>query len=750
MFAHSTSDPDKRDWQPLADHLSAVADLAAERGCRIGVEGPARLAGLLHDLGKYAPEFQARLEGNPTRVDHSTAGAAWVLRSSHLGAAPLRELVAHAVAGHHAGLPDRRGSDAGLDARLEGFDLDTLDLRWRAEIEPRPVGDASPLARRRFATPGFRFALLGRMIFSCLVDADFRDTEAFYDRIGGITRDRSAPALGDVLSDLLARFDAEITRLADGQNERGSSPVDALRREILEAVLGRAGNAPGLFTLTVPTGGGKTLASLGFALRHAATHGLDRVIYVAPFTSIVDQTADVFRRVLGEEIVLEHHSAIEETGERAGRASGRDKLRLAMEDWSFPVIATTQVQFFESLFAARPSRCRKLHNVARSVVVLDEAQTIPRRLLGPAFMALEALAGDWGTTVVLCTATQPALVRTGEDDRRPAALPLEGRELAPDPTGLAQRLRRTQVRFAGAMDDHALVEALAGDGQGLVIVNSRAHALDLWRSARETGLEGLVHLSTRQCAADRRILLAEIREVLQSGRACRVIATSLVEAGVDVDFPRVWRAATGLDQIAQAAGRCNREGRRPADESLVTVFEAPDHPPPPEIRRLAADFERVRGRHADLTAPEALADWFEEVYWRTDEDLDRERIVDALKFDGRETDLAFRSVAERFRMVESGLEPVIVPADETATAAIRDLAVEAVPSGTLARRLQSYTVPVPPKARRRLIEAGHVVFVEPRLRGEQFAVLTTPSLYTQEVGLLWEDADYLGHETIVI
>ncbi len=750
MFAHSTGDPSKFDWQPLSNHLAAVGELAACRGRRIGIGEAARLAGLLHDLGKYAPAFQARLEGSREPVEHSLAGAALVLGVDLLGARPLRELIAHAIAGHHAGLPDRRGGAGSLEDRLAAAGDARLDPRWEAEIAPEPAGNATPLARRAFATPGFRFAFLGRMIFSCLVDADFRDTEAFYDRVGGIARDRSAPALGEVVAELVRRFDAELVRLAAGRGGRQPSPVDALRREILDAVLARAGDAPGLFTLTVPTGGGKTLASLGFALRHAAAHGLDRIVYVAPFTSIVDQTADVFRRVLGEEHVLEHHSAIEETGEAAGRASGRDKLRLAMEDWSFPVIATTQVQLLESLFAARPSRCRKLHAVARSVIVLDEAQTIPRRLLAPAFMALETLAGDWGASIVLCTATQPALVRRGEDDRRPAALPLEGRELAPDPAGLARGLRRTRFRFAGDMGDEALVEALAGAGQGLVIVNSRAHALDLWRAARERAPDGLVHLSTRQCAADRRILLAAIREALQAGRPCRVIATSLVEAGVDLDFPRVWRAAAGLDQVAQAAGRCNREGRRPLDESIVTVFGAPDHPPPPEVRALAADFERMRGRHADLTDPAAIADWFEEVYWRTGEDLDRERIVAALRFDGRETDLAFRTVAERFRLVESGLEPVIVPADEGARAAVRGLFAEAFSSGALARRLQPYTVPVPPKARGRLIEAGHVAFAAPRLRRDQFAVLATPGLYSREVGLLWEDADYLGHENTVI
>ncbi|MEO1091998.1 MAG: CRISPR-associated endonuclease Cas3'' [Pseudomonadota bacterium] len=758
FFAHSTSDTTQANWQALRRHLLQVEDLARSRGQRIGIGEAAAAAGLLHDLGKYTRAFQERLTGSRVRAEHSLAGASYVMDHRDERRGPLFDVIAHAIAGHHAGLPDRRGSTAGLDERLKDLNRAQLDPIWVHDIEPVLPSSLSPLHPAPFAKPGLRFALLGRMIFSCLVDADYRDTEAFYDHIEGRPRDRAQPLLSDLLPDLIRSFDERIAALVAEKRSAGTfRPLDELRADILSAVLARAGDKPGLFTLTVPTGGGKTLASLGFAFRHAAAHGLDRIIYACPYTSIIDQTVDVFRSVVGKDNVLEHHSAIDE--ERFERREARDKVKLAMEDWSAPVIATTNVQLFESLFAARPSRCRKLHNIARSVIILDEAQNVPRHLLAPTYMALEALAKDWGCTVVMCTATQPALVRDDDAKPHPAALPLAGRELAADPTGLAKQLERTTLRFAGPMSDDQLVEALRATAQGLVIVNGRDHALALYEAAHERKLDGLVHLTTRQCAVDRRALLAGIRDNLRAGRLCRVVATSLVEAGVDLDFPRVWRAAAGLDQIAQAAGRCNREGRRPVDESIVTVFEAPDHPAPKEIRDLADDamraIRRLQAAHTDLLAPAALRAYFEEVYWRLGDDLDRHRIALGRNpllnmAPSGDTDFAFRTVADKFRMIEDGLEPVIVPIDATAREAIKQLAATAIPSGVLARNLQPYTVPVPPPARRRLIENGHVAFAAPDLRGDQFAVLMTGSLYTREIGLRWDDADYLPTEALTI
>jgi len=407
---------------------------------------------------------------------------------------------------------------------------------------------------------------------------------------------------------------------------------------------------------------------------------------------------------------------------------------------------------FDCQIASRTSAARKLHNIANSVIVLDEAQTLPRPLLMPILRAIEALARDYGVSIVLCTATQPAL-----DERHfMGGLVLEGRELAPDPTRLAGELKRVTLRQAGSLDDAGLLEELADAPQGLVIVNSRRHALELFRAAEARGLDGLVHLSTRMCAAHRRPLLDAIRVRLKAGEPCRVISTSLIEAGVDVDFPRVWRAEAGLDQIAQAAGRCNREGTRPIEESVVTLFSAPDHPPPAEIRGLVSDRLRMQGSFDDLFAPDAMTRYFEEIYWRVGTDrldvgrVDMAPILKKFAIDAGRTEFSYRSAAENFRMIASGMVPVIVPFDAAARAVVERLSVEAISSGRLARDLQLYTVQVPPRAREQLLANGKVSFRAPDLRADQFAVLEDEGLYDTEIGLMWENAEYLGTESLVL
>lgn len=764
FYAHSTKNSDVSSWQLLSVHLNDVAAIAAANGAPLGIGEAARMAGLLHDLGKFDPAFQERLQGSKQAVDHSTAGA-WHVRKLAGVDRGMAELIAHAIAGHHAGLPDTTSNNSGsLLERLSGFDPARLDESWREALSLR-VGPLNPDCLKlpdRSERFGFRFAMLGRMLFSCLVDADYRDTEAFYAKTEGREVDRSWPELGALLPRLRARFDGEMARKAD---QLGA--VNALRRHVLSEVRARATLEPGFFTLTVPTGGGKTLASLGFALDHAERHGHRRIICAIPFTSIIDQTAAIFRSVLEPEyergsVILEHHSAIEaqDTGLSACDREARSKLRLAMEDWAAPIIVTTNVQVFESLFAARPGRARKLHNMARSIIILDEAQTLPRNLLIPAVWALRELVETYGCSVVLCTATQPALEKskfspiinhkTGKSRPHALGLDLDGRELAPDPLELAKRLKRVTLRHGGILSDKALLDMLAEQSNGLVIVNSRRHALELFWAGREAGLKGMVHLTTRQYAAHRSAILADVRERLRVGIPCRLIATSLIEAGVDVDFSRVWRAEAGLDQIIQAAGRCNREGRRLPEESLVTIFEASEYKPHGDMKALVEAMNRVRAKHPDLTSLEAMEAYFQEVYWiKGEEGLDRgaddKQITKQFSFSQRSgLNLAYRAVASAFRMIEDGMEPVIVARDAEARALVEKLGVAEIPSGALARGLQSYIVQVRPRDRTRLIENGLVRFEAPELRADQFAVLQSNAHYSDEVGLEWERADELG------
>jgi CRISPR-associated endonuclease/helicase Cas3 len=754
-YAHSVKDRDDSHWQVLKEHLEQVAALAAAMAEPLGLGKAAFLAGLFHDLGKYTADFQKRLTGAEIRVDHSTAGAWHILETVQGQDRFVAELIAYAILGHHAGLPDMRGIEAALTERIAAFKSASLDSVWETELAFDPSGLAPGFSWEKTKDRlAFQVAFCGRMLFSCLVDADFKDTEAFYGALEALQADRAWQPLQQLLPQFHAGFERH---MASKRSTAGD--LNRLRSEILAHVRARASERPGLFTLTVPTGGGKTLASLAFALDHAKAHKHSRIIYAIPFTSIIDQTASIFRDILGDEHVLEHHSAIdEETLDTRERRQGRDKLKLAMEDWAAPLVVTTNVQLFESLFAARTSRARKLHNIAGSIIILDEAQTIPRHLLAPAVRALDELARNYKCTIVLCTATQPALDERNFPQAHPAGLKLDGRELAPDPEGLARALRRVTIERAGEMGNADLVAALESTPQGLVIVNSRKHALTLFREAQAAGLDGLVHLTTRQYAAHRREILAGVRQSLSDGLPCRVIATSLIEAGVDVDFPRVWRAEAGLDSIAQAAGRCNREGRRPVDASIVTVFSAPDYPPPSEIKGLVSDTARMADKHGDLLSPAAIEAYFGEVYWRAGiKGLDKKSILERFRIDttqlkpGRTgTDFAYRSVAAAFRMIESEMVPVIIARDAVAKRAVDELGIADIPSGAFARKLQTYLVQVPPKARDLLLANGHVKFIHPEIRGDQFAVLQTASMYTEEIGLLWEDADYLSTESLLI
>ncbi|HBD91069.1 MAG TPA: CRISPR-associated endonuclease Cas3'' [Gemmobacter sp.] len=731
-FAHSGTAGNHADWQTLADHLQGVADLAAARGGPIGLAAPARLAGALHDFGKHDPAFQRRLAGDARSVDHSTAGAKLLLDRAKGDERVAAEVLAYAILGHHAGLPDARGADGSMERRIDQFS-DPIAPGITAAVKTDFAPLLPELVKRMRQGPqgGFDLSVAGRMIFSCLVDADFHDTELFYNRLEGRDSDRSWPALPDLLPGLRSIFDAHMAGLP------GEGALNNLRAEVLAQIRSRASLPPGLFTLTVPTGGGKTLASLGFALDHAALHGHRRIIYAIPYTSITDQTAAIFRSLFGD-IVLEHHSAIDT--EKPGQ-SGRDKARLAMEDWAAPLVVTTNVQLFESLFAARPSRCRKLHNIAGSVIVLDEAQSLPRELLMPSLRMIDTLATHYGCSVVLCTATQPAF-----DSRQlhQGGLPLEGRELAPDPAGLARRLRRARILRGGPMEDEALIAALRDTPQGMVIVNSRKHALELFQAAQRAGLEGMVHLTTRQYPAHRRRILADVRARLQAGTPCRLIATSLIEAGVDVDFPKGWRAETGLDSIVQTAGRVNREGKRPLEDSTLTVFEAPGQPVPASLKPLIAAMRGTAGRFDDLLLPEAIRDWFEQVYWTRGAERMGQPMVSAFVLARSGTDFPYRTTAENYRMIDTVMVPVIMGIEPAAEAAIARLGLAEVPSGLIARQLQPFTVQVPEKARETLRRNGKGSFHAPEQRGDQFFVLGDKALYHADSGLRWEDAEYIG------
>ncbi len=742
FFAHSVKGKSREAWEPLVDHLMDTADRAARFAEAFGYGEFGHAAGLLHDLGKYQAAFQARIQGKAERVDHAAHGACYARRALD----PLGRLIAHGIAGHHGGLTDDLlTSDP--ESRLPRMSSTLAVIIAAAEkdgitLPTRPT----PRGLKRSTHQGFPRAFLNRMLFTCLVDADYQATEDFYVRAEG--RDippRGAPAR---LSDLATALDSHLKRF--GEPAPGS--LNARRAEILAHVRALAGSAPGVFTLTVPTGGGKTLTSLAFALDHARCNGLDRVVIGIPFTSVIEQTAQVYRDALEphQDAILEHHSAFDQ-GKVDGKEA-REKLSLAMETWDQPLIVTTTVRLFESLFSNRPSQCRKLHNLARSVIVLDEVQTLPLELLRPCVATLKELAANYGCSIVLCTATQPALLASPPDGGRPFNDGFENVvELAPDPPALFEALRRVRVERIGEQSDDDIRVRLEAAPQALCIVNRRVHAQALFAAVRH--LRGARHLSTLMCPAHRREVLTAIRDDLTAGQPCRVISTSLIEAGVDVDFPLVLRAEAGLDSILQAAGRCNREGGRSPDASRTLVFRPADGKRPQSMRVHIESSEGVFRRFEDVTSLAAVAAYFDQLFYRQgDETLDAKAILRACQDRVKTLNFPFKTIAADFQMIDDYNLPVIIEWDREARATVEDLRrlPDGFSPGGVARRLQAYTVGTPPEARAKLIATGAAEVIAPARYGDQFVVLTNRELYRTDIGLSWENPTFIEVERLVI
>lgn len=670
-YAHTAEDPEGNrlpessgKWQPLSDHLRQVAELAARFAAPMGPEAAAeaRLAGLLHDLGKYAARFQARLRDPRIHgINHWAAGAAYAATHG-------QPLIAYPIDGHHTGLPTLHS----LRQTVQKFanppdrhqltacdeDLNELIQRYLADgLPPLPV---VPVTRR----DNFSSALRARFLLSALTDADFLDTENHFD--SGKSGLRSALLLNETKALALVR--SHLTAKAS------DSDLGRLRRELLDACLARAEHPPGLFTLTAPTGSGKTLASLVFALRHIAHHNRDlppddprrlrRLIVVIPYTSIIEQTARVFRDLFaaafGDDYVLEHHANVAPSTEPG--ATGQDaeetrirRARLTAENWSAPIVVTTNVRFFESLFAHKTSACRRLHAIARSVVLFDEVQTLPPSLAPALLSATRLLSRDYGCTTVFMTATQPAFATV------PLApgLAWEPVEINPRPDVFATALRRTEIVVEPReqpLDWPTLANRLVAHEQTLCVVNTTAHARELFRLLP---VEGRFHLSSRLCPAHRFAVLAEIRRRLDPGdpRPCRLVSTQLIEAGVDVDFPAVYRAFGPLDSIIQTAGRCNREGRM-TTLGRVTIFHPTDPAMPPGAYKMAAaKTEDFLTRHpgAALDQPGIYARYFEEFYRLAGPDCAESDKVLKLS-----TEFDFPAASEQCRYIDADTRAVLV------------------------------------------------------------------------------------------
>jgi len=723
-----------RDPHLLEDHLASVACICACFAHRFDSQDWARLAGQWHDLGKYRPAFQSYIRHvtgfdaenahieSAGRVDHSTAGAVHAV--NELGEAAGR-LLAYLIAGHHAGLPDWNGDNSSLFQRLMAARKGGLLEEALNQKPPEAIlKGAHPDSRPKGCLADFHIWL--RMLFSCLVDADFLDTEA-YMRSGN----SDVRAAYSSIDDLLSRFSVNATSLTE---KASPTLVNQIRSNVLRQCIERANEktASGLYSLTVPTGGGKTLSSLAFALHHAAKHGKRRVIYAIPYLSIIEQTADTFRKIFGEDVV-EHHSNLDPDKETA-------RSRLATENWDAPLIVTTNVQLFESLFAARTSRCRKLHNLVDSVVILDEAQLLPPEFLEPCLAVIRTLSKYYGVTFVLCTATQPAFQPRAINGQSFAGLPdvnelMSGGPYVQNPDDLYLGLDRVTVHWpdsALSTNWDELSERVLQHEQALVIVNRKLHASEL---AKRT--PGAIYLSTNLCGAHRAVLLDEIRSRLATNRdrlkvglsirPLRVVSTQLIEAGVDVDFPVVYRALAGMDSIAQASGRCNREGQLVhgdvKSKGEVFIFIPPE--PAPSGLLLKGE-QATRELLAIDPSPElspALFDRYFRLWFASINSMDNEGIL-ALLQPGNGMEISFRTAAEKFRLIPDDGVPIIVLLGES-----KKWISMLKSKGTdrwLMRKLQRYSVNVHKDCLRRLVDRHDVQEV-------------LPGIYVQANDLLYDD-----------
>ena len=619
--------------QTLKDHLCGTAELAGHFAGRFGKSDWGYACGMLHDIGKYSLAFQDKIKNNSNRqVDHSTAGAKACFEKGG-----MYSFMSYCIAGHHSGLPDYgSSSDPGNAPTLQGRKkkhIEDCDA-YKSEIHI-PEIKTLPFDPKDSPDPDFSLSVFIRMLYSCLVDADFLDTEYF------MKEGRTQRETGEEPSVLLEKLKKHV---AGWLLNEDTETVNGRRTEILRHCFECGHKERGIFQLTVPTGGGKTIASLAFALQHAVENQMDRVIYVIPYTSIIEQNAAVFREILGEQNVLENHYNVDyESTEEL------KPMQLASENWDKPVVVTTNVQFFESLFANKSSKCRKLHNIANSVIIFDEAQMLPTDYLKPCIAVMEELAANFGSSIVLCTATQPALSPFFQ-----RKMPVT--ELCPRVEEQFRFFERVTFQNVGTISEDELIEKLQKEEQALCIVNTKKRAQRLYQKMKG---EGVFHLSTAMYPKHRRRVLDKIRQLVKDGEKCILISTSLVEAGVDLDFCTVYRQLAGVDSMIQAAGRCNREGKRAAQDSFAYLFQFEEKEYVPG-QQLQIDVSKMLlSEGEDISSLHGIEKYFEALYHFRGESLDKKKIFEEFK-DKRYN---FAKAAKEFKLIEENTLTVFISRD---------------------------------------------------------------------------------------
>ena len=677
--------------QELLNHLYGTAELSAKFAAAFKNQEWGWLLGLWHDLGKYSDEFQEYIKVNSgyeeddqkrPKTDHTSAGAILAKEIYPNHWPPL----AYCIAGHHSGLhnfihePNIPGD---LSERLKKQEfLDKIRSKIPRELFEKinlnlPIG--KPIEANQMH-------MWIRMLFSCLVDADFLDTERFMNPESSEMRNKY-----DSLSELKNRFDNHMEKMC---KNAPSTAVNSFRNQILRDCIKSGELSPGFFSITVPTGGGKTLSSMAWALVHALKYNKSRIVFAIPYTSIITQTAQIYRSIFGDENVVEHHSNIVENTDTQQR-------KLAAENWDAPIVVTTNVQLFESLYSNKTSRCRKLHNLVNSIIILDEAQMLPPECLQPILTVLKGLVDDYGVSVMFSTATQPALTgRIGGSGKNTFyGIPTESvREVVQNVDTLASELKRVDIHLPQNINEtiewSVIAEELQQHEQVLCIVNTRNQCREL----HELMPKDTLYLSRLMCTAHIMDVIDEIKLRLKENKPVRVISTQLIEAGVDIDFPFVYRAIAGLDSIAQCAGRCNREGRLNEKNKLglMKVFVPSTGVPIGLMRKGADTFKELIALETQdentLLNPKTFHDYFKLFYSKID-NFDKPDIKNLLWNDAGQMKFQFATAARDFRLIDDRGEKTILVEYKEGSNLIQLLKRKG-PEPWLMRKLQRYTVSV--------------------------------------------------------
>ncbi len=722
------------DWiiHSLEEHLNCVAKMATEFAGIFGLGKLSTIQSLVHDIGKASNSFQQRIAGKSgydpdahvKTVDHATSGGQFVVEKYGDAGIPL----AYSIMGHHGGLPN--GIDEHQSCLSQRLKKNIPDYEMNLDELPLPneINISNYLTKKSNSKIKMHFLI--RMLYSTLVDADFLDTESFMHPEKNRLRNNSSS-----IDELIRFLDEDISSYTD------YTGINKVRADILKWCRAAAKMTQGLFSLTVPTGGGKTKSSIAFALDHCLKYDLRRIIYVIPYTSIISQNAAVFKNIFGSDNVLEHHSNIEPEKEDF-------RNRLLCENWNAPIVVTTNIQFFESFYNNRSSSCRKLHNVADSVIIFDEAQMLPPEFMKPCLEVIKELVENYGCSAVLCTATQPAL--NNKKYLKKQALD-NVREIIPDPEKLYETVRRVNIEYIpNSLTYDELVRQVAEYEKVLVIVNTRKDAREVFNRllTMTDAVEEIFHLSTFMCPKHRNNILSEIRIRLLEGQNCRVVSTQLIEAGVDIDFPVVFRAVAGLDSIAQAAGRCNREGRM--NRGKVFVFKGETLPPPGHLRQSAESGEKAIIQFSeDPLCLDALDYYFNDFYWKRSNThgMDSRDIVERLNNCGIKQ-IPFKDIARDFNIINQKTTSVLIPFDKEGEEVTEKLKNPYYfPDHDDYRTAQRISIQVLDKVLNILVGMGAVFDA----RGDgQFFILSNTDIYSKYTGLSIDDPQFIESEKLVL